>query len=435
MNRENVKALIRKYNGDKALASQSILKLTGLMGHDGQKRTDRHGVRVLSEVRDSKGRTIERIEPSQFSLRGLAEAFIGERETEDLLRNPGKFTQMIAQGRLLEEAAGGILPSQFANINAFTAATAGLMEISILEGWTNPKYIGDILAPSEDTKMFEGRKVIGVARMGDVAQTREPGMPTRRAVFGERWIEQPRTVENSAAVELTAEAVWLDLTGEVMKQANEVGDWLQYRKELRIIDAFIGVTNTYVYKGTSYNTYLSASTWDNTVTSNALDYQQNIVNAEIKFRDMKDQETNTRVQVNPDTILVQREYAHIAHILLNTEESEYRSVPGSTSTDQSIRRGPNMHKGRYKIIESPLVFERINAADGLNISAANSAKYWWMFEKGGFMKYVQNWPLTVEKANEGSYDMVDRGIVLFVKAHERGIPMIYEPRKVVRCTG
>jgi hypothetical protein len=65
-------------------------------------------------------------------------------------------------------------------------------------------------------------------------------MPTKRVQFGERWITQPRTVENALACEVTQEAVYLDLTGEVTPAGQQRRRLARYRKELRCIDAFIG---------------------------------------------------------------------------------------------------------------------------------------------------------------------------------------------------
>ena len=46
---------------------------------------------------------------------------------------------------------------------------------------------------------------------------------------------------------------------------------------------------------------------------------------------------------------------------------------------------------------------------------------------------MQNQPLTtVALAGANQVDMVDRNVVLFVKAWERGIPMWIDPRRVVR---
>lgn len=404
----------------------------GLCDRHLRRHYDRAGNQRLVAPSDASGRALDRFRPDEYSFKDLAESIIGHDWAEQL--RPDRLQRaalMEAQAPLMEAGNAPVMPSAFANINAFTAVVAGLLEVSVLEGWENPDFIADQLMPAESTKMFEGRKKIGVTRVGDQAEERLPGMPTKRVQVGERWITQPRTVENALSCEVTQEAVLLDLTGEVLREANDLGTWLGYRKELRCIDAFVGVTNTYSYKGTSYNTYLSASTWDNDF-SNELLHESDIEEALIKFRDMKDPETNTRVLIRPNAILVQRGKLRTLQSILGdtAEQFQYR---GATTAAHQINVAKPAYKGQFTIVESPLVYERINASDGLNVSASNSEKYWWMYEKGKAIVYAQNWPMRTQQAAPHQADMIDRGVVLFVKADERGVPFWQEPRRVVRC--
>lgn len=412
----------------------AAFKALGLTDRDDprHRHRDRAGNQTLRRPRDRAGNELDPLRPEDFSFRDLAESIIGEDWNEQL--NPGALQRvaiMEANGvNLLETGGTGALSaSAFANINAFTAVVAGLLEVKVMEGWQNPQYIAEQLMPAEATKMFDGRKVIGVSRIGDQAEERLPLMPTKRVQIGERWIQQPRTVENALSSEVSQEVVYLDLTGQALSEASDVGTWLGYRKELRCIDAFIGVTNTYSYKGTSYNTYQAAGTWDNSF-SNELLHWTDIEEVEIKFRDMTDPETGTRVLIQPNTILVNRGKLHTANAIIGATNVQYRDA---TSAAHNIREFANPIKG-YSVLESPLVYERCRASDGLNLSAANAEKYWWTYEKGKPFKYAQNWPLRTQQAAPNQLDMIDRGVVLYIKADERGIPMVYEPRRVVRCT-
>lgn len=409
--------------------------------------TDEYGKRFYDDASNQiyknkivvEGKEVERIRPTKFSLAQLGRGILGDDLFENLYQ-PGREAYCSKQhqaadmfGVLMEAGEAAVGASAFANINAFTGVVAGLLEISIMEGWNAPEFIGDKLATDDNTKMFEGRKVIGVSRIGDQAEERLPGMPTKRAQIGERWILQPRTVENALACEVLQEAVFLDLTGEVLTNANDVGGWLRYRKELRIIDAWIGVTNTYNYKGNGFNTWQVNGTWNNDLPNNELFHYTQVQNAMILFRDMIDPETNTRVQINPNAMLVQREKILEAGAIVSNGMVQFRDAPGSVVNPQQIREYPNPMAGKFELIESALVYERINAANGLNVSAVNAGKYWWLFEKGKALKYAQNWPLRVQPAAPGQLDMIDRGVVMYVKADERGVPMWYEPRRAVRC--
>ncbi len=395
---------------------------------------DKFGNAELRSPKDSKGGAMDRLRPDEFSLRNLAESIIGDDWHTQL--NPDAVQRIalmesLGHTPLLEASTGAVNATAFANINAFTAVVSGLLEVSIMEAWKSPQFIADQLMPPTDTRMFDGRKVIGTTRIGDQAEERLPGNPTKRVQFGERWIVQPRTVENALACEVTQEAVFLDLTGEVLEQANGVGEWLGYRKDLRCIDAFIGVTNTYNYKGNAYNTYLTSGFYTNSLTGNELVHWSNFQTAEIAFRDMTDPDTGTRVMIQPNTVLVNREKLYTAQSILNATNVQYRDAPGSTTNAQQIREFPNPIR-QYTILESPLVYQHCTDTDGLALSASNAGKLWFLFEKGKAFKYATNWPLRTQQAAPNQVDMIDRGVVLYVKADERGVPMVYEPRRMLK---
>jgi hypothetical protein len=270
-----------------------------------------------------------------------------------------------------------------------------------------------------------------VGGVGDAAEERLPGMPTKRVQFGEKYMTQPRTVENSLAVEVLQETVYLDDTGGVTTEANNLGMWLGYRKELRCIDEFIGVTNTYNFRGTAYNTYLTSGVYVNDITANAITHYTAFKTAELKFRDMTDPNTGTRVLITPNTILVNRGKLLDTQALMGALATQIRDNVGA---GQLISVMPNPIASRsYNIIESPLVYERMTAAAGLAYSASDADGSFFLFEAGPrTAEYAQNWPLRVQQAAPGQLDMIDRGVVLYVKADERGIPWMLEPRRIVR---
>ncbi|MBY0523441.1 MAG: hypothetical protein K2R98_08575 [Gemmataceae bacterium] len=425
---------------------RKIYHALGLANEQGKRNRNAVG---NPEIRAPKGDKNLLLSPREFSLKDLAEAVIGEdwssKFTPDVLQ---RIALQEEQRPILEAGTNAVTATAFANINAFTSVVTGLLEISVMEGWQNPEFIADQLMPSENTRMFQGRKVIGTTRLGDVGEQRTPGMPTKRAGFGERWIQQPSTVENALSCEVTQEAVYLDLTGEVLDHANSVGEWIGYRKEIRCIDAFIGAVNTYSYKGTSFNTYISAGYFDNFISAgNELVDHTNIELVLIKFRDMLDVETGTRVQITPNRMLVNQEKLFTARAILGATETEWRGtnttypgggVPTASANvvPQGVRRFPNPVAGLFgQPLASPLVYQRMTdtaASGGLALSATAAGKAWFVWEYGKPFKYAQNWPLRVQQAAPNQLDMIDRGIVLFVKADERGIPMVYEPRRIVQ---
>jgi hypothetical protein len=456
--RHTIRNLLESKCGDNTFRFEASMRhMMGLCDKRGRNYRDEAGNRILKDPTDDTGKTIPRLRPGAIPLRALNESLLGDDQERSLrmIDHVMKIREVMeatiaadGEGRTLLEdnGAGALMPSAFANINAWTGVATGLMEVGILEAYQNPEFIADQLAPVEPSRQIEGRKTIGAARIGDQAEERLPNMPTKRVQFGERWIVQPRTVENAVAAELLWETVFLDITGgQISEHANEVGDWLAYRKELRVIDSFIGTGQVsgaagygvYVfnYKGTSYDPYASAGAlYSNDVSSNELLYRNNIKTAEIKFRDMTDPETGTRVNITPNTMLVNREKKYEAEDLFSADKVEFRDSPGATSGEKATRYGKNQLAGKYAVLESPLYYERCTASDGLNLSASAAGNQWILFERGPKTHvYVQNQPLTtVSVAGASQVDMVDRNAVLFVKAWERGIPWWKDPRRAVR---
>lgn len=423
-------------NGDAAQFTREVCHLMGLTDRDGNRHTDEFGRQRFGDVLEEDGTSAgPRLRPGSFSLAHLGRGLLGDELFEDLFDPESKRMggiQRHIRTDLLEAGEGAIGPGAYANVNAFTGVVAGLLEISVMEGWQNPEFIMDQIMPPDPTRMFEGRKVIGSSRIGDNAEERQPGMPTKRVQVGERWITQPRTVENALSAEVTQEMVFLDLTGQAVSEAQDLGTWLGYRKEIRQIDAYIGVTNTYQFMGTAFNTYQAAGTWDNDF-SNELLHEANLEAVFIKFRDMKDPQTNTRVLIQPNFALVNMGKWRTARDVFGdlAVGVQYRDAPGATATPQLVRAAKPAYVGMLDILTSPLVFQRCTDADGLNLSTANAERYWWVGQKG-CIKYAQNWPLRVQQAVPNTVEMIDRGVVLYSKADERGVPFWYEPRKSVR---
>lgn len=431
--------------GDPRKFGQKLTHLMGLTDARGKYHTDRHGNRKLV---DPAGQPRLRID--EIPVRALMETLLGD-DAEGVVRQVRAYGQMrplLEQANgdwtrsLIEDnAAGAVMASQFANINAFTAGVTGLLDVAILEAYENPLFIGDNLAPVEPSKIFEGRKTIGVSRLGNVAEERLPGMPTKRVQVGERWMTQPRTIEKSMACEVTQEALFLDITGGQLAEhagAPGVGEWLGYAKELDIIDSFIGVTASYNYKGTSYNTYIAGGYYDNYIASGSeLLHDSDIEDVLIKFRDMTDPDTNTRILINPNTLLVNRRKMRTAYALVGPAASGYQLRDNETAgagVKNEIRMSDPAYKGQFTILESPLVYERARAADGLNLNADSADNIWITFESG--LKthvWVQNWPLRTQSAAPNQVDMIDRGVVMYTKADLRGVAMWKDPRRAVQA--
>jgi hypothetical protein len=411
----------------------------GLCDLNGNDYKDAAGNRVLKNAK---------VRPESFSLQEAAEGIVGTSWREVFNPESGNLSKYtIARGMLeqintgdarsLVESTGfGLDPGAFLNINTYTALVGGLVEVKILEAFQNPQFIADKLMPVEQTKL-NGQKVIGVQGIGDRGKKRLPGETHQRAQFGERWIETPETRENALAIDVLKETVFFDLTGAILSQASEVGKELGYRKELEVIDLFLGAVNNFKYGGSAYNTFQTSRTlgYLNDGVNQMIDWTA--LNASMMlFMRMEDPHTGKRILTNPNTVVVMPQRVATAKLILNATSTERRTAVGATQATASELQigtsGSNPFAGQFELVSSPLLEQRALAADGLNLNQTNTDGLWYMLESGKPYRYMQNYPLTVTQASPTNYEMIDRGVVASYFANERGIPSVWSPWHIVR---
>jgi hypothetical protein len=380
-------------------------------------------------VLESQGR---KFRPEDVSLQDLAISVTGLYG--DGLKNA---LESHARGRgapgyvdVLESGGTAVTPTQFANISVYNAAVAGLLEAKVLEVYDRPEYIGDRLARTIPTRK-RTEKMIGLVESDAGDMERKPTQPHARANIGERYQETPETKNRGLAIEVAIESVMFDETGLVLQYAEKVTERLRLRKEKALIDQAIGVTNSYNYGGTAYNTYLTTGAWVNVVASNPLVDWRDVDEAFQLFADMKDPENSEPIVITARQLLVMPQKVMAASYTLNT--TEYRTQVGS-GDGQVTKIGGNPIAGALEMMPtSPWLYSRARAADGLNLSEANAAGLWFVGDFQRAFAYMENFPLTINRATPSDYEMADRRLAAAIFIDEMGIPAVIEPRYVVKC--
>lgn len=361
--------------------------------------------------------------PEEFSLRLLAESIGGEEWVETYFSPNGGADRLT-----LLEAGPGIDPTAFLNINTFSLATAGLVEAKVMEKFMNPGFIGDQLVEVRPTRM-NGEKMIRIGGIGNKGQTRGINQPHPRASFGEEWVETPELTEKALATEVSQEAVFYDLTGQVLDTAGSVGEELGYLRELEILRMVAGATNSYNYKGTTYNTYQTATPWINDHANVPEDYSD-IDNALQLFSQMTDPVTGKEILVNPTTIIHQPNKRMLFNNILNATE-----VRNTTNTN-TVTISPSPITSQFTLLESPIFFNVMQAATsgnlGLGLSASDAGKYWYMGDFKRAFAWMEAWPLRTRQASPNEYVMLDRGLIAAYFSNYRGVGAVKEPRYAVR---
>lgn len=440
----------------------------GLCDRQGNNYTDDVGNRVLRECPEPSAR----LKSNQFSFLELAESIIGP-EVRQFLESGESYAMWRAQNyhidrlnpndpRALLEAPGiGISPSAFADVNAWTAINSGLIERRILEPFQNPEFIGSIICPDEMTRIAEGQKVTGVSRLGNVTAFRDPGQPHARAGLQERWVQLPRTNERALATDVTFEAGFFDMTGQVLDHAGDVGTWLAYASELDCIDAVLGVStatglstapNAFNYKGTTYAQFQSSAVTASqpmpiNTQSNGLTNGDwtTIKNSWLLAKRMTSPEELTRIDNDVDTILSGLEGALTADLIIGATDTQRRTaINGGTQTQSgaetlTIQNTPeNLARTRFgvkRVLTSPLVDQRMTDSTGLNLSTTNAASYWFHLAAGKSHRRMVNWPLTLTSVPaQSSYEMTDRRLIQSTFASLRYVCAVRSLWAIIRNT-
>jgi hypothetical protein len=400
------------------------------------------------QAMESRGNKDEiRFSPEDVSLRTLARAIVSPYEEEVAVAMHQSATASMMHPFHAMEAATDVVPSQFANISAYNSAVIGLFEARILAAYNKPKFMLQQAIETIPSKL-RSLKIMGVSNIGDVAKVREPGMSHSRANLSERYVQTPDTVNYASSVLVTREAELFDITGQVMKQADSVGESLALRKEYQIVDCVLGVTNTYKYNGTTYNTYQSAATdtaggnfinllTQNTIaSSNAWDAFNNVLQA---WTGMVDPETGQPISLEGFDVLVMPSQAMLAKQALEAGEvMRTANALTGTSFPTDFYKSINPARGMFRLLGGadqsmiyPYAYARVIAPDGLALSGNTAKKLWFAGDFKKAFNWNENLPLTIRRANINDFVMADQGLVLGVFADEMGVAGVSDPRYVI----
>lgn len=352
------------------------------------------------------------LRPEDFSLRTLAESLIPDGR---------EFLRCCRPGR------GGVLMEAVeSDVSAFASVAGELLSAKVMEGYQQEEFVASRIVRTIPT-MLDGERLSGLASLGDAAEPVEPGQPYPKVGLDEDFIETPSTQKRGLICTVTREALFFDRTHPIYEQAFRVGEALALAKEKRILDVLLGLENPYNHRGTRHDTYQTSTPWVNVASGNELvDWTQVDVSEQV-FASMVDPNTGEPILIRPKTLFVMPAKFHAARAILNA--TEVRIGDGAGHGTQTI--SGNLLQG-YSVVSSRLAYRRL-VQSGVSESAAK--RWWFHADFARAFAYMENWPITVVQAPPNSVDEFERDVVLQVKASERGVPAVLDPRCVVKNTG
>ena len=363
------------------------------------------------------------LKPTDFSIRELFEAFVenGSSIVGSWQSNRGGYGT-----ELLEAGPGGsaVGYSDFSNI------TGQIFFTDVQEKYDAPEFIYTKAIESKASTIQDKERIPGVTRIGSTTRGIKEGQPYPRYGVGEDYIDAPAKVKDGGIVEVTKEIVAGDKTGVLLERTGELGYWLGYGVEERVIDALIdendGATGAfqgghrYTWRGTAYATYQAATPWINSKTSNALTDETSIDALWQLLVAITDPFTGKPIVYQMDTLICTPNLQWRASRIIRSTEIR-QTAPGyatSASPAQTISP-PALHAvlPGLKLMSSPILKARL-ATD----------TDWFMGNPRKAVRRYYNWDITTAQRSTGTDAEFERDVVMQFKAGLKDAVTTIQPR-------
>lgn len=378
----------------------------------------------LSEALESK-----QLRPEEFSIRDLAEETVENGREWVRAMDP----RQSGGGLNLLEAGNAVSTTDFSNI------TGQIVINRVLDASMGDDYAMTRIIPTIPTRL-SGEKMPGISGLGDVAQEVGEGKNFPHAGVSEDFIETPQTTKRGFIVPVTKEAIFFDLTGQVLARCSAVGEALGLNKEKRLIDCVIDETvTTHRYRRLglgaiqTYGDNSGTHDFDNLQASNGLVDYTNIAAAELLLSSMLDPNTGEPMAMYADTLIVTPQNTPTAWkiqnaMLVATQAGGFATSGNLLRTDAPNPLGKTPFSPTFNIVSSRLLAAR------MALGSAEPLTSWYYGSPSRAFAYMENWPITVVQAPDNSEAEFTQDVVLRFKASERGAAATIEPRYMVKST-
>jgi len=378
------------------------------------------------------------LRPDQFSMRELAEAFMGDewvKRLSPVYANQMQF-RMTARGmdpaetRHLLETGGAV------DVTAFSNITGQILFTKILEGWQLAEMIGEQIVENVPT-VLDGEKLPFISQPLTEGGKVHPGLPYEEYGLAEEFINTVPLNTYGAILSIHKLAIFYDRTAQLLKKANNLGKQLRYNKERRILNLLVSASSApqFNWKNVLYTPFQSAGTyWSNLILQNPLvDFTAveivEIAATKILDPDLQNVGINTPIDIKLDTVIVMPFKKWTAWRAVNAFEVRGVNL-APTPNIWTISKSP---MPEYKVIDSKILYQQALAAGA---TAAQAQDWWWMMDsKQRPIVYMENWPLQLIPQPPQSTADFERDIVFRLKASERGEPSWQDPRYIFLSKG
>ena len=359
---------------------------------------------------------------ADFSIRELAEAFLGREAVANMRPKSGSMRQV----RSLMEADG-------VRYTDFSEIVGQLLYTEVMDAYESPEFVFTKEIEVKPSKLQDTEKVPGMSVLGDESEVVAEFDTYPSIGPSQDWIHVGPKVKRGCKVEVSKEAVLGDTTGELMDRCKQGGRTLGINLEKRIIDAIIdeGTQGTksalagghrYHWRDTSYASFQDTSPWVNVVTSNGLVNHANLRSAWQALTDLRDPFTGEPIVLTPDALIVTTDNLWTAKNILRQVETRH-DTNNSAGTANITMLFPNPvtdNIPNLKVLTSPWLDDR-----------AATDTDWWLGSPRKMVRRYVIWDLLQEEAPTNNHDMFERDVVFKFKASLKDCVATVQPRAMI----
>lgn len=363
----------------------------------------------------------KQLKTSDFSIRELAEAFMGREWVDSMQPKSGRYVDV-------QEATGDVVA-----YHQLSHITGQIFFTEIKDAYETEDLIFSKIVPTIASKIQDMEKLAGISEVGDEFTVLGEGDLYPNFGVSEDWVEIAAKQKRGGIVPVTKEAIFGDLTGKLQERCRSIGKYLAINKEKRIIDAFVDENagavsaalggHRYHWKGTSYATHQTATPWINVKTSNALVDHTDIENAWLIGTAILDPYTGEPTPFRPKHLVVTQQNYMTALRILRATNVQTHAGGYATSGNLIDTHAPSpvndVLPGLIPVTSALLATRTATDTD------------WWLGDIARVVHYYSNWDVTPEEAPPQNREQFTRDIVFQVKASEKGVASVVEPRAVV----
>lgn len=361
---------------------------------------------------DENGKWTPAVDVSAVKLEEAGRRFYGDRWQHVVL---GREKHFLEAGQPVTSAT-------------FAAITGQLIFSTIRKHFALEEFVFSNLVPTIQSRIKGTETVPEIVPMGDVSSAVLEGQEYPSVGVGQAYYTLPASAKQGMKIEVSEETLFLDLTGDVARQAAAIGKFLALKREKAVIDVLIGQVNNYSRNGTAANTYLTTGTVNNQSSVELVDWTD-IESAELLLSGMLDPDNSLPRMLSNRRHLVVMPYKRMtAKRIVNA--TEVRSGDITTGAGHQMASSNPLNGTDIMVLSSELLYRQVLA--GPEPVAANARDGWFWGEIDKAFAWKEIWPLGVFQQGQDSNAGFERDIALRYKARYHGVACVVEPRYITR---